>query len=115
MELNEYNNIWVFVETSQGEAKSVGLELLTPARELANAANEKLVAIVLGDNNAKAIESVKAAKLADEIISVENSSLGYFSTDAFAYTMNALVEKRRSVYIFANYFVGFLVGISKPA
>ena len=40
-------NIWVFIETDEGKAKSVGLELLNPGRMLAEKSGEKLVAVVL--------------------------------------------------------------------
>ena len=35
-------NIWVFIETDEGKAKSVGLELLNPGRMLAEKSGEKL-------------------------------------------------------------------------
>ena len=52
-------NIWVFIETDEGKAKSVGLELLNPGRMLAEKSGEKLVAVVFGKDNAEAIEQVK--------------------------------------------------------
>mgnify|MGYP001781199432 FL=1 len=45
-------NIWVFIETDEGKAKSVGLELLNPGRMLAEKSGEKLVAVVFGKDNA---------------------------------------------------------------
>ena len=52
-------NIWVFIETDEGKAKSVGLELLNPGRMLAEKSGEKLVAVVFGKDNAEAIEQIK--------------------------------------------------------
>ena len=52
-------NIWVFIETDEGKAKSVGLELLNPGRMLAEKSGEKLVAVVFGKDNAEAIEQVR--------------------------------------------------------
>ena len=46
-------NIWVFIETDEGKAKSVGLELLNPGRMLAEKSGEKLVAVVFGKDNAE--------------------------------------------------------------
>lgn len=62
-------NIWVFIETDEGKAKSVGLELLNPGRMLAEKSGEKLVAVVFGKDNAEAIEQIKGYG-PDQIISV---------------------------------------------
>ena len=49
--VNKTKDFWVFVETNEdGTAKNVGIELLTPGRELADAQGGKLVAIVIGSN-----------------------------------------------------------------
>lgn len=92
-ELNDYRNFWVFVETSREGAKAVGQELLTPARMLADEANQKLVAVILGQQNQKAIDAVLATGAADEILSVESSALGYYNTDGFTYAMEQMVRK----------------------
>ena len=31
-EFADYKNLWVYIETADGKAKSVGLELLTPGK-----------------------------------------------------------------------------------
>lgn len=85
-------NIWVFIETDEGKAKSVGLELLNPGRMLAEKAGEKLVAVVLGKDNAEAIAQVQQYG-ADEIISVEGAEYEKYSFDAYTYAMTELVQK----------------------
>lgn len=45
MAFEEYKNLWVVIETEEG--KSVGFELLTPGRRLADDRNEKLIAVVI--------------------------------------------------------------------
>ncbi|HWP51334.1 MAG TPA: electron transfer flavoprotein subunit alpha/FixB family protein, partial [Clostridia bacterium] len=81
-------NVWAFIETAAEEALPVGLELLTPGRSLADQRGEKLVAVVFGAENARAIQS--AAELgADEIISLEGSDYQTYNTDVFT---NALTE-----------------------
>ena len=48
-EMGEVKNLWVFIETDDnGQAKSVGLELLNPGRRLADKQGGALVAVVLG-------------------------------------------------------------------
>ena len=53
------NDLWVFVETNEdGTAKNVGLELLTPGRNLAAKQGGELVAIVIGNNVSAAVDAV---------------------------------------------------------
>lgn len=86
----DYKNLWVFIENANGQAKSVGLELLTPGRRLADEMGQKLVALVLGSSNASVIEEVKKYG-PDEIVSIEHALLGHYSTDAFAYAMEQAI------------------------
>ncbi len=90
--LSDYKNIWVFIETYGGEAKSVGLELISAAKKLAEACGEKTAAVVFGENNDKVIETVKKYG-ADIIISAEHPLLAHYSTDAFTFAMIRLAEK----------------------
>ena len=46
--LNDYKNIWVFIETECGKAKNVGYELLNVAKPLAQQKGCPLVAVVIG-------------------------------------------------------------------
>ena len=46
--MSEYKNIWAFVETENGKAKKVGLEMVVGGRKLADAVGEKVVAVVIG-------------------------------------------------------------------
>lgn len=41
-------NLWVLIETEEGQAKPVGYELLNPGKQLAEELGEKLVAVVMG-------------------------------------------------------------------
>ena len=46
-------DLWVLIETDpDGSAKNVGLELLTPGRELAGKQGGALVAVVIGSKTA---------------------------------------------------------------
>lgn len=85
-------NIWVFIETDGGKAKSVGLELLNPGRMLADKAKEELVAVILGKDNTEAVGQVQQYG-ADRIISVEGEEYEKYSFDAYTYAMAELVEK----------------------
>ena len=46
MDFSAYKDIWVFIETDEGKASSVGLELLNPGVELAHQLGHKDVAVI---------------------------------------------------------------------
>lgn len=86
-------DLWVFVETnSDGSAKNVGIELLTPGRMMADKQGGALVAIVIGDHVSAAVEAASTHG-ADQVIVVEGAEYGHYSTDAYAIALCALVEK----------------------
>ena len=90
--LNDYKNIWVFIETECGKPKNVGYELLNVARPLADQKGCPLVAVVIG----KDIEGVAKDAIsygADSAIMVDGPEYEYYTTDAFTKAMVALVEK----------------------
>ena len=90
--LNDYKNIWVFIETECGKAKNVGYELLHVARPLADQKGCPLVAVVIG----KDIEGVAKDAVcygADSAIIVDGPEYEYYTTDAFTKAMVTLVEK----------------------
>jgi len=86
-------DLWVFIETKEdGSAKNVGLELLNPARELADKQGGKLVAVVIGNNTDAAVKAA-AAHDADQVIVVDGPEYGFYTTDAYTDAMYHLVEK----------------------
>ena len=92
MNLNEYKNIWVYIETECGKAKNVGYELLNVARPLAEQKGCELVAVVIGNN----VESVARDAIrygADKAVLVDGPEYEYYSTDAFVNALVAMVQK----------------------
>lgn len=90
--LNDYKNMWVFIETECGKAKNVGYELLGVAKPLAQQKGCSLVAVVIG----KDIEGVGKDAIcygADSAIIVDGPEYEYYTTDAFAKALTGLVEK----------------------
>lgn len=90
--LNDYKNIWVFIETECGKPKNVGYELLNVARPLADQKGCPLVAVVIG----KDIEGVAKDAIcygADSAIIVDGPEYEHYTTDAFTKAMVTLVEK----------------------
>ncbi|MDD7209700.1 MAG: electron transfer flavoprotein subunit alpha/FixB family protein [Lachnospiraceae bacterium] len=92
MNLADYKNIWVFIETECGKPKNVGFELINVAKPLAQAKGCNLVAVVIG----KDIEEVAKDAIrygADSAITVDGPEYEYYTTDAFAKALTTLVEK----------------------
>jgi len=92
MNKEAYKNLWVYIETEEGKAKNVGLELLGPGRMLAEKTGEKLVAVVVGKEVGEAAKAAVAYG-ADEVIVVEGEEYGHYNTDGYTNVMYQLVEK----------------------
>ena len=90
--MSDYKNIWAFVETENGKAKNVGVEMVIGARKLADAAGEKAVAVVIGSGTDEAVKSAVAFG-ADEVIVVDGADFAEYSTDAYTYALEQLVNK----------------------
>lgn len=86
-------DLWVFVETNtDGSAKNVGLELLTPGRMMADKQDGALVAVVIGNHVQAAIDAAGSYG-ADKILVVEGDEYEQYSTDAYTIALTTLVEK----------------------
>ena len=86
-------DLWVYVETKEdGSAKSVGLELLNPGRDLADKQGGKLVAIVIGSGVDQAVSDASAHG-ADQVIVVDAPEFKDYTTDAYTAAMYHLIEK----------------------
>jgi electron transfer flavoprotein alpha subunit len=92
MRFEGYKDLWVFIETHNGRAKSVGYELLTPGRALADKAGCKLIAVIIGKNiGAAASRAIEHG--ADVAIAVDGDTYGVYNTDAISLAMLELVNK----------------------
>lgn len=89
-----HKNLWVFIETHKGKARSVGLELLNPGKKLAGECGEALVAVIFGTDNQRNIKAAFAYG-ADEVISVEGPEFAHYNTETYTYAMEELVKKYR--------------------
>jgi len=90
--LEDFKNLWVYIEAVDGRAKSVGLELLNPGRRLADINKEKLIAVVIGDDACN-VAKTAIAYGADEVILVEGDEYKEYSTDGYVNVLDKLVEK----------------------
>lgn len=91
MEANT-KDLWVFIETKDGKARNVGLELLTPGRRLADIQEGKLVGLIVGNNCDEAIKET-VAHGADKVIVIDAPVYDHYSTDAYTAAICQAVEK----------------------
>lgn len=91
MELTEYKNVFVFAEQREGVLQNVAYELVSKARELADALGEKVVAILLGDGiTSKAQELIYQG--ADKVLCVDAPELKDYVTEPYAQAITHIVK-----------------------
>lgn len=86
-------DLWVLIETKEdGSAANVGLELLTPGRDLAAKQGGALVAVVIGYQTESAVRKASALG-ADKVIVVDAPEYAHYTTDAYVIALHTLMEK----------------------
>jgi len=83
----------VFVEQRSGEIQNVSLELLGKGRELADKINNKLSAVLLGNN----IENLSEELIqygADEVVYVEDENLDVYLTSTYTKALTEVINKK---------------------
>ena len=94
MDKAQYKNVYVFVEQREGVIQNVGLELLGKARELADALNEKLYAMLLGhDLTTQAQECI--AYGADTVLRVDAPELATYVTEPYAQAIYQIIRDNK--------------------
>lgn len=87
-----YKDIWVWIETYGGAPRSVGLELLTPGRKMAEAVGHSLVAVIIGSEVEAVIKSASDYG-ADKVICVDQECFREYNTEVFTDAMLQLINK----------------------
>ena len=91
MDKAQYKIVYVFVEQREGVIQNVGLELLGKARELADALNEKVYAMLLGhDLTTQAQECI--AYGADTVLRVDAPELATYVTEPYAQAIYQIIR-----------------------
>jgi electron transfer flavoprotein alpha subunit len=85
-----YKDVWVYIELNEGQPRNVGLELLGEGRKLADAMNQKLAAVILGDG-VEAVAKEAFAAGADKVYLVEGPEYAHYSTDAYTIAIVDLI------------------------
>jgi electron transfer flavoprotein alpha subunit len=89
--LATYRGVWVFVEQTEGEAAKVSWELLGKGRELADAINVPLSAVVLGENvEHLCLEAFQYG--ADNAYLMESPVLRHYRTESYLKGLCCLVD-----------------------
>ena len=86
--------VLVYIETAEGKAKNVGLEMITAAKTI----SDKVMAVVIGNGNDEAVKQAYAHG-ADEVVTVACDA---YSTDAYRYIMKSLTEKYSPEAVFVD-------------
>ena len=94
MDKAQYKDVYVFVEQREGVIQNVGLELLGKARELADALNEKVYAMLLGhDLTTQAQECI--AYGADTVLRVDAPELATYVTEPYAQAIYQIIRDNK--------------------
>ena len=94
MDKAQYKHVYVFVEQREGVIQNVGLELLGKARELADALNEKVYAMLLGhDLTTQAQECI--AYGADTVLRVDAPELATYVTEPYAQAIYQIIRDNK--------------------
>jgi len=91
--VDDHEDVWVFVEEHDGDVASVSWELLAEARELAADLDEDLVALVIGEDvDDVAREAIQRG--ADRVLVVDDPVFEPYRADPYGEQFRYLVEER---------------------
>lgn len=94
MDMTEYKDIVVYIETAEKSPVKVGLEMLTPAREMAEKNGGKVIAVMIGNGISGAAKKA-AASGADEVILIEDAEYEMFHLDRYTNILEAVIEDQK--------------------
>jgi electron transfer flavoprotein alpha subunit len=97
---DEYHGIWVFTEQRNSEIKSVGYELLSKGRELADTMKTELCAVCFG-HNVKGIEQLTACG-ADKVYLIDDPAFTSQSEDAYVAELVRLIKLHKPEIVLAG-------------
>ncbi len=94
MDLQEFKNVWVFMEHDDGKPKNVGLELINESKKMAQACGYEVWAVAIGSGMDEVIkESMEFG--ADKVLVVEDERYKHYNTDAYSYVLEELIDKHK--------------------
>jgi electron transfer flavoprotein alpha subunit len=90
--MGDYKDIWVFIEFKKDTIRGVSFELLGKAKELAKISNEKVCAVLLGNNISKFCEELSYHSI-DKIYLCEDEILEEYLTETYSSILVDLVKE----------------------
>lgn len=90
MDKSLYKDVWVYLETSEGKLRNVGLELLGEGRKLADGMGQSLASVLIGHNIEGLAQEAFAAG-ADKVYVVDAAELAQYNTDGYTATLFDLI------------------------
>ena len=106
MDKTQYNNVFVFIEQREQVIQPVALELLGKAKELAEALNEKVIALFPGHNIAEQAQLLIEYG-ADKVICIDAPELEDYITEPYTQAVyQAIDEYKPSIVLFGATTIG---------
>ena len=93
-DLSAYTGVWIFCEQRWGELHSVGLELLGKGRELAEARQGELVAVLFG-HQVDGLVPTLFEHGADRVLVADDPILAHFTDDAYGHVLADLIAEHK--------------------
>lgn len=99
-------DIYVFAEQRDGNIQKVALELIGKGRELADTLNQKVIAVLLGNEiKEKAGDLIEVG--ADGVVVIEHVMLAEYTTEPYAKAVAAVIrEKAPEIFLFGATAIG---------
>lgn len=94
MDKSQYKDIYVFVEQRDGVIQNVALELIHKAQNLANQLDEKVVALLLGENIKNQAQDLIAYG-ADVVLCVDHHDVAQYQTEPYTQAITQIIEERK--------------------
>lgn len=94
MNFSDYKGIMVFAEQREGVLENVVLELIGKGKELADTLNEKVTAVLLG-NNITSLTNQLIQNGADKVIFVDAPELNKYDTEAYTQAFSKIINKEK--------------------
>ena len=94
VDVTKYSGVWVFAEQKDGEPESISYELLGAGRELADARDTELSAVIIGSGLENACKKL-ISKGADKVLVVDDESLEKYNDESYSSIFTQLIYKNK--------------------
>ncbi len=101
MDVQSYQDVWIYAEQREGKIHSVAFELLGAGRKLADDLGQKLVAVLLGSNLRPAADELTAYG-ADRVYYLDSPVFEKFADEPYAQALGDLAEEHHPAVILAG-------------